>query len=154
MEQYAIRFATPADIPAVVRLRRLMFEAMGFDDPAELAAADRACEAYFARAIPAGEYVGWLAINEQGHAVASGGVVVDQHPPGPNNLTGRVGYIMNLSTEFARRRQGLARRIMRQIMDWIHAQGITVATLHATDVGRPLYAQFGFRGSNEMKAKL
>ncbi len=66
-----IRPASEADIPDLVWLRRTMWEAMGFDDPAQLEAADVAAAAYFARAIPAGEFHGWLAVTSAGEAVGA-----------------------------------------------------------------------------------
>jgi GNAT superfamily N-acetyltransferase len=150
----AIRLATAEDIPDVIRLRRMMFEAMGYTDPAQLDAADQACIAYFSRAIPAGEYLGWLAVTDEGQTIASGGVCVDVHPPGPNNPEGRIAYIMNMCTEPAYRRRGLARRIFDQIMQWVQRQGIHLASLHATDLGKILYTQYGFKDSNEMRARM
>jgi GNAT superfamily N-acetyltransferase len=149
-----IRAATVDDIESITRLRCLMFESMGLDDPKELAAVASDCEVYFGRAIPAGQYHGWLAVTPAGTAVASVGVVVDKHPPGPGNPSGRIGYIMNLCTEPAYRRRGLARQLFEQVMDWIRRQGITVAALHASDMGRPLYDRLGFSQSNEMRAAL
>ncbi len=152
-DQIQVRQATLADLPDLVRLRRTMFESMGFD-PAQLDAADEAATAYFSQAIPAGQFYGWLAFTGAGLAVASGGVVLDQHPPGPNNLSGQVGYIMNLSTAHAYRRQGIARRIMQVMLAWLTKQGIQLAALHSTDVGRSLYQELGFKPSNEMRLKL
>jgi GNAT superfamily N-acetyltransferase len=146
-----IRRATSADIADLVRLRRMMFEAMGFDDQAQLEAADAAAEAYFAEQIPAGSFRGWLAVTSEGLAVGSGGVVVDHHPPGPTNLSGQSGTIMNLVTDARYRRQGIARRTMQAMLEWLAAQGIQRVTLHATEVGRPLYEELGFVDSNEMQ---
>lgn len=41
-DEIAIRQATEADTPELIWLRRVMFEAMGFDDPAQLDSADAA----------------------------------------------------------------------------------------------------------------
>jgi len=150
IETITIRQADIDDIPDLVRLRRTMFESMGYHDPEQLAAADEAATAYFYQAIRAEEFHGWLAITPQGQAVGSGGAVIDRHPPGPSNLTGRSGYIMNVSTEPRYRRQGIARRMMRTILCWLAEQGIQHITLHATEVGRPLYEQLGFVEGNEM----
>ena len=145
-----IRQATVDDIPSLVRLRRTMFESMGYDDPERLAAADDAVSAYLTEAIPKGEFYGWLAVAPTGRAVGSGGAVVDRHPPGPGNLTGKSAYIMNISTEPAYRRRGIARQMMQTILRWLADRGIKHVTLHATGAGRPLYEQLGFVDGNEM----
>lgn len=151
IDNIAIRPATADDIPDLVRLRRTMFESMGYDDPAQLAAADEAAAAYFATAIPTGAFYGWLAFTVTGQTVGSGGAVIDRHPPGPNNLSGQSGYIMNVSTLPSYRRQGIARRMMQTILHWLAERGIQHVTLHATETGRPLYEQMGFVESNEMR---
>lgn len=150
----AIRQAVIADIADLVRLRRTMFEAMGCDDPAQLDDADAACAAYFAKAIPAGEFHGWLAVTPTGEAVSSCGVVFDQHPPGPGNLSGRVWYVMSVVTVPRYRRKGVARRIMQAMLAWLTEQGIEHVALHTTEMGKPLYEELGFADSNEMKLKL
>ena len=145
-----VRRATVEDIPAILRLRRLMFESMGFNNTAQLDAADSACAAYFARAIRLDEYCGWVAVDHESKVVACGGLVVNRHPPGPGNLEGRYAYIMNMVTDPAYRRRGLARLILAEIMAWVRSKRIAVASLHATDMGRALYKGFGFRPGNEM----
>ena len=108
----SIRPVTPDDIGDLVRLRRMMFESMGVEDSAALDAGDEATAAYFHRAIPAGEFHGWLAVTPGGEAVASSGVVIDQHPPGPNNLSGRTGYVVSVAAAAKSRRRGTGREVM------------------------------------------
>jgi GNAT superfamily N-acetyltransferase len=152
-DEIIVRQAIISDIPDLVRLRRVMFESMGFDDPAQLAAADAAAAAYFAKAIPIEEFTGWLAVTSTDEAVGSGGVVIDRHPPGPNNLSGQMGYIMNLVTMPSHRRRGIARRMMQTMLDWLAERDVHRVTLHATEEGRPLYQELGFVDSNEMQLK-
>ncbi|TET49177.1 MAG: GNAT family N-acetyltransferase [Anaerolineales bacterium] len=147
----SIRPATPDDIDDLVRLRRMMFESMGVEDPAALDAGDKAAATYFGQAIPAGEFHGWLAVTPAGEAVAASGVVIAQHPPGPSNLSGRIGYIMNVVTAPQYRRRGMGRQVMGAALAWLEGQGITRSELHATDVGQPLYEEFGFVDSHAMK---
>jgi len=153
-DEITIRQATVADVLDLVRLRRMMFEAMGYTDPAQMSASDVACERYFTEAIPTGQFYGWLAVAPDGAAVGSGGVVIDQHPPGPRNLTGQIGYIMSLVTDPRYRRRGIARCVMQVMLDWLAAQNIQVAALHATEIGRPLYEELGFSSTNEMRMRL
>jgi len=152
--EIAIRRATVADIPDLVRLRRMMFESMGFDDPVKLDAGDAAAADYFARAIPSGEFLGWLAVTQAGEAVSTSGLVIDQHPPGPGNLSGETGYIMNVVTHPAYRRRGLARRLVQAALAWLDERGIRRAELHATDMGRPLYEGLGFAAHTGMRLEM
>lgn len=154
VDEITIRQATVADIADLVRLRRMMFETMGFNDPAQLDASDAATAAYFAEAIPADKFHGWLAVTPTGEAVSSGGVVFDQHPPSPGNLSGRVGYIMNVVTVPRYRRQGVARRIMQAVLAWLAERRIERVALHTTEMGKPLYEELGFADSNGMRLKL
>lgn len=153
-DEIEIRRATVADIADLVRLRRMMFEAMGFDDAAQLAGADGAAATYFATTIPAGHFHGWLAVTSTGTAVGSGGVVIDQHPPGPGNLSGQIGYIMNVVTTPRYRRRGIARQIMQAMLEWLAERGVRCMALHATEMGRPLYVELGFADSNEMRLQV
>ena len=63
VDEITIRQATLTDVLDLVRLRRMMFEAMGWNDPAQLDAGDAAAATYFAEAIPAGTFHGWLFAN-------------------------------------------------------------------------------------------
>jgi ribosomal protein S18 acetylase RimI-like enzyme len=150
-DEITIRQTTASDIPDLVRLRRVMFESMGYDDQAQLTAADAAAASYFARTIPVGEFTGWLAVTSVDVPVGSGGVVIDRHPPGPNNLSGRIGYIMNLVTIPSYRRRGIARRVMQAMLDWLAERDVHRVTLHAAEEGRVLYQELGFVDSNEMR---
>jgi ribosomal protein S18 acetylase RimI-like enzyme len=146
-----IRQAATADIAELVRLRRVMCEAMGFDGP-DLDAAEAVWTAYFGETIPAGEFHGWLAITPEGKAVSACGVVIDQHPPTPGNLSGRIGYLMNVVTMPKYRGQGLARRVIQTALQWLDEQDIRRVTLHATDMGQSLYTSLGFEPvTNEMR---
>jgi ribosomal protein S18 acetylase RimI-like enzyme len=151
-DEITIRPATVADIPDLVRLRRVMFEAMDHDDPVKLDAMEEAASAYLAGAIPAGEFHGWVAVTPAGEAVSTSGVVIDQHPPTPANLSGQIGYVMNVVTAPEYRRQGLARRVTQAALEWLDGRGIQRASLHATEMGQPLYESLGFEPTtNEMR---
>jgi ribosomal protein S18 acetylase RimI-like enzyme len=153
-QEITIRPATLDDIEDLVRLRRLMFESMGYREQAQLDASDSAVRAYLQESLPTGTFRGWLAVTPAGQAVGSGGAVVDRHPPGPNNPTGQVGYIMNIVTAPAYRRQGIARRMMEAILSWMAENGVRHVSLHATEMGRPMYRSLGFVDSNEMRTTI
>ena len=62
--------------------------------------------------------------------------------------------MLNVYTEPAHRRNGVARATMAAIMDWSREQRLARLVLHASKEGRPLYEDLGFEDSNEMRIKL
>ncbi|MHA2136669.1 MAG: GNAT family N-acetyltransferase [Candidatus Hodarchaeales archaeon] len=154
MDSISIRKATISDIPSLVKLRRLMFESMGHDDDELLEAGDSAAENYFKKVIPTEEFHGWVAVNSKGVIVSNIGLIIDQHPPGPRNLSGKIAYLMNLCTLCTYRRQGIARKLLEEALTKIEQMGINKVTLHATEMGKELYTQLGFTKTSEMRLLL
>ncbi|MHB0871336.1 MAG: GNAT family N-acetyltransferase [Chloroflexota bacterium] len=149
-----LREASPKDIPALVRHRRLMFESMGFQDEKRNDAMEESVFGYLAEAMPGGSYRGWVATTAEGEIVAGLGLQVIGLPSHPRNLTGRYSYLMSLYVEPDYRQQGIARKLIESAITWSREQGIPEVRLHASDMGRPLYEQLGFRQTNEMRLLL
>jgi GNAT superfamily N-acetyltransferase len=150
---WQVRPARETDIEALVVLRRAMFESIGCHD---LVSLDRMAEAsarYFAASLPRGEFRAWVA-EADGEIVASGGLVIHTIPPTTYNLAGREGYIMNMYTRPAWRRQGIGTAILQVILEYLRAQGIPMVSLHAAPEGQPLYERAGFEPSNEVRLRL
>jgi len=140
---HRVRQADVDDIAALVRLRRVMFEAMGNNDSDALDAMCQASERYFSERIPAERFFAWLA-EDGGQAVASIGLVVHSIPPSPDRLDDREAYIMSLVTLPSYRRRGIAAELLECALVFAREQGIGVASLHATSAGRGVYARAGF----------
>lgn len=51
---------------------------------------------------------------------------------------------MNVYTVPEWRDHGIASAIMQAILEYLHEIGVPVASLHATDAGRPIYERLGF----------
>lgn len=153
MSDYTIRMATPADAAAIARHRVEMFRAMGVTDPA-LDDVEATSRVRAGEQIMSGEYVGWL-VEQEGNVVAGAGVLLHQYYPTVANLRGRpTAYILNVFTEPAHRRRGLARRLVATILDWCAEHDIPRASLHASDDGRLVYGQLGFASTNELRIEL
>ncbi len=150
----SIRKATIDDVSDLVRLRRMMFEAIGYTDPAALDASDQAGAIYMRQALDAGDFHAWLAVTASDWPVACGGLLIDRHLPTPNNLSGKVAYILNVVTHPDHRRRGLARKLMQTMLRWVNEQGITKVSLHASEDGASLYKMLGFKPANEMQLDL
>ena len=138
-----IRPATTEDIDVLVRLRRLMFEAMGHDDVDALDRMCRASRAYFAERIPSGAFRAWLW-EEDGQVVASIGLVIHSVPPAPDRLGTDIAYIMSLVTLPSHRRRGIAAALLGHVLTAVRSEGVAVVSLHATVDGRGIYERQGF----------
>ena len=119
-----------------------------------------ASRAYFIRAIPDGRYVAWVAESEGGTApaqvIGGAGVQLRELLPRPAAAGGHLvrgpqGLILNVFTERAWRRRGVAAALMRELLRWCRRQGIESLVLHASEDGRPFYEKLGFSDTNEMR---
>ena len=153
MEDLLIREATPDDIPEILRQRRGMYLDMGYEDSPALAAMLSTCEPYLSQALADGSFRGWLALT--GERVAGGGaVVISPWPSHPYDLECRRATILNVYVYPKFRRQGIARQLMRLMIDWCRQQKFAAVYLHASKDGRRLYQSLGFEPTNEMKLKI
>ena len=149
---YRIRPATVSDIPAIVEHRAEMFREMGiaaeFDDMAA------ATELWLRHAIPSKTYRGWIAETETGAVVGGGGLLIIPWPPGPMTMDPRCGFIFNVYTQPAHRKQGLAKRLMDAMHDQCRAEGIERVVLNASVFGKPLYDAMGYVEAEEPMMRL
>jgi GNAT superfamily N-acetyltransferase len=113
---------------------------------------------YFARAIPAGEYVGWVAVpaEDTGTVIAGAGVQIRPILPRPDHtgtrlLEGEQGLVLNVFTEIEWRRHGIAVQLMERVLAWARDRRVASLVLHASAEGRRLYERLGFVGTNEME---
>jgi len=151
----SIRRATAADAGVLARHRADMFRDMGQLTDDLRGTLVEAARAYFAAAIPDGRYVAWVA-EVEGTVVGGAGVqlreLLPRPAPGGRALVrGPQGLILNVFTERAWRRRGVAAALMRELLGWCRANGIESLVLHASADGRPLYERLGFTPTNEMR---
>ncbi len=106
-------------------------------------------------------YIGWLAspADEPERIVSGVGVHLRTVQPFPKThgdgrvtiTAGKQALVVNVYTEPEFRRRGVARLLMRAMMDWTGEQAIDSLVLHAAPDGRPLYESLGFKPTNEMR---
>ncbi|PYO63373.1 MAG: N-acetyltransferase [Gemmatimonadetes bacterium] len=153
-----MRRATAADAGVLARHRAEMFRDMGqLPDGLSDTLID-AARAYFTQAIADGRYVGWVAEldDRSGEIVAGAGLQLRELLPRPDAVRERLvrgpqALVLNVYTERAWRRRGVADALMRELLRWCRGNGIESVVLHASGEGRPLYEKLGFRPTNEMR---
>lgn len=162
-ERFQVRVATPADAAVIAWHRARMFQDMGqLPDPAFEPLRARA-ETVLGDWLKGGEYLGWLAspLDAPETVVAGAGVQLRRVLPHPAHGTngevsvaaGRHAIVLNVFTEPAWRRQGVAELLMRRILEWAAEERLDRLVLHASEEGRPLYQRLGFVATNEMRFK-
>ena len=155
-EYFAPRPATAADVDVLVRHRVRMFAEMGFTSDDGFAGLAAACRGWFADALAAGRYLGWLiaSADAPSEIVAGSGLLLHEWPPGIRDLGTTRAYVLNVYTEPPHRGHGLATQLTRAAVDEARNRGIRVVTLHASDEGAPIYRRLGFEETNEMRLLL
>jgi ribosomal protein S18 acetylase RimI-like enzyme len=141
-----VRRASVEDAWELTRLRRVMlktFVEISDDETWEYACKDTFEQALSdpdgmiqAFVVDAGDFPGKLA------ACAVG--IIQQRLPSPDNHSGLVGYIQNVSTDPDYRRRGYARASVEAALEWLDSCGVQKTELLATAVADELYRDLGF----------
>jgi GNAT superfamily N-acetyltransferase len=103
-----------------------------------------ALTAFFEREIPSENYISWLAYHNE-ILVAVGGMMIQQRPGSFRFPEGKSGYIMNMYTIPAYRRQGIAAIILEKLIESGKNAGVSFFDLHASKLGEPVYIKAGFQ---------
>ncbi|MFI5363562.1 MAG: GNAT family N-acetyltransferase [Elusimicrobiota bacterium] len=148
-----IRAAAIDDIPEILRQRRGMFEDMGCRDGDALAAMVSVSAGYLQKAVADGSFRAWLVMDGD-RVVAGGAIVISPWPALAGDSACRRATILNVYTDPDHRRRGIARLLMRTMIDWCRREGFARVSLHASKDGRHLYESLGFEPTNEMRLKL
>ena len=157
-QNFTLRLATVDDIPVLVNHRRWMFEDMYADqpllrDPAKYNVMDQAYAVLLRYEIPAGSTRAWV-IDDAETIAASGVLKFTDWLPRPDGQRRGLVYAHSVYTVPEYRRQGLARRILNGMIDYCRDNGWPRLNLHASDMGRSLYENLGFKPTNEMRLVL
>jgi len=142
--QVVIRRATVEDIAVLVEMRLALQREIGAlyaDAPAEGAA--QANRQYLQWAMPAGEFLAWVA-EANGQLVACSGLVFYSRMPGMHGLASHEAYVMNMYTHPAYRRLGIASELLNRMIQFAKSRGARRIWLRATSMGRPVYEKIGF----------
>jgi GNAT superfamily N-acetyltransferase len=149
MEHFMIRRMDVDDLDAVCRHREAMF--LEAERPRDMVEAMRQPFRDWLRPkLLDGSYLGW-AVEDEGVVVGGSGLMVVDWPPHPlHPAEARRGYLLNVWVDPDHRGKGLAKRLVRAACDCARALGISYMTLHASQLGRPVYEGLGWRETDEM----
>lgn len=147
------RVATVDDVDALATMRWRMETERHPEHPAteEAYAVYRAAAQQDIRAeIERGSHIAFLA-EADGVVVGCAILIWWTMLPSLTVLHRKRGYVSSVYTDPAWRRQGIARRLMEQIIARAQEMGIDRLILWASDMGRPLYLDQGFEPSRALE---
>lgn len=141
---YEFRKATLDDIPRLVQYRlSLLHSAIGDGETEKWKFVEEEIDQYYREALSDESHIAYMAfLGDQ--CVGTGGVCFYRILPTYYKPTGKKAYIINMYTEPAYRRKGIARQLLDLLVKEALNRGATYISLEATDMGRPLYEKYGF----------
>jgi len=154
MPLLTIRAAELSDVPILIRHRRMMWWDMGRRDELALGLMETAANEYFRNAVADASYKGFLAEAPSGTVIGGSGIVVSPWPGVWGQRQARRAMILNMYVEPEYRRQGVARALMAAMIAWCKGNQFASVGLHASEQGRALYEQLGFRPTDEMRLEV
>ena len=145
------RKLTAADLERFIpmRISQLMEEGATEDTDLVPALMD-----YYIRHLADGSFVSYLALDGES-IIGTSGMSFVEKPPYFGCPTGKIGLLSSMYTLPAYRRRGIARELLRRVVEEARAYGCGSVQITASDMGVMLYTDFGFvKNGNFMQYKL
>ena len=145
------RKLTENDLETFINMRINQLREEGATDEMDLSPA---LMDYYQRHLANGTFVSWLALDGD-KIIGTSGMSFVEKPPYFGCPTGRIGLLSSMYTNPDYRRQGIARELLRMVVEEARAYGCGTVQITASDMGVLLYSNFGFvKNKNFMQYKL
>lgn len=109
---------------------------------------------YYNRHLADGTFVSWLALDGD-KIVGTSGMSFVEKPPYFSCPNGRIGLLSSMFTSREYRRQGIAKELLRKVINEAKEYGCGIVQITASDMGVLLYTDFGFeKNGNFMQYKI
>ncbi len=156
-DKITYRRAGTNDIETLIDFRiRFLNELYNHPENEESKALKPALRQYFSQAIPANDFISWLA-EYDGKIIGTSGMVVWRLPSRYGGLeAGRLGYILNMYTIPEARNKGICTQLLNELIKEAKSLGLKYVHLHASADGMNIYKKAGFvkPGLVELELKL
>ncbi len=108
---------------------------------------------YYHRHMADGTFVSWLALDGE-KIVGTSGMSFVEKPPYFGCPSGRIGLLSSMYTDPGYRRRGIAKELLRRVVEEARTYGCGSVQITASDMGVLLYTDFGFvKNGNFMQYK-
>ncbi|MBR6009386.1 MAG: GNAT family N-acetyltransferase [Clostridia bacterium] len=145
------RKLTAADLERFIPMRISQLREEGATEDTDLVPA---LMDYYIRHLADGSFVSYLALDGES-IIGTSGMSFVEKPPYFGCPTGKIGLLSSMYTLPAYRRRGIARELLRRVVEEARAYGCGSVQITASDMGVMLYTDFGFvKNGNFMQYKL
>ena len=109
---------------------------------------------YYNRHIREGTFVSWLAVDGD-KIIGTSGMFFVEKPPYFGCPNGKIGLLSSMFTNPDYRRKGIAKELLRRVVEEARKYGCGTIQITASDMGVKLYTAYGFvHNGNFMQYKL
>src|SRR5271157_970420 len=152
--EFTVRRASEADLDVLVEQRVSMYREMMTDIKPDFRAYGRRYRSWARKMMKRKKLVSFLVIAGRDKPVAGGSLWIRENQPSPRFPGTEIPYLMSMFTDPAHRRKGLATLVVKEATRWSRKHGYPRVTLHASNMGEPVYAKLGFQRTTEMRLPL
>lgn len=143
-EKYTWKKAGLSDLELLTETRiQVLLAANRLPGSTDMSEVRRGTRRYYEEALADGSHTAYLVFDGD-RFIGAGGVSYYRVMPTYHSPSGKKAYIMNMYTDPAYRRQGIALRTLDLLIEDARSREVSVITLEATDMGRALYERYGF----------
>ncbi|UDM48807.1 GNAT family N-acetyltransferase [Cupriavidus sp. MP-37] len=151
---WTIRTAALPDIDALVSLRAHLLDGASAESyasrtPEESRRWKAAYRQWLIQVLVGDERTRVVVGEQGGEVLACATGLIDLRPPAPDCLNGWCGWVQSVVVAPVCRRQGIAERLMRELMQWFAGRGVAKVLLETTPAAQALYRRLGFVLSQE-----
>ena len=149
-----VRPAGVRDLDALVHQRRAMWKALGIRNDELHERGDRVYRRWARARLRNHQLIAWVVKSDDGRTAGGGCLWLQQVQPRPHRASMVQPYLLSMYTEPDFRRRGVASMVVREAIEWCRKNKYERLMLHASEMGRRVYSQLGFKRTWEMRLDL
>ena len=138
-----IRKATNIDLDELIKIRiAYLKEDYGNISPQQIIGLKKQLPEYYINHIEK-DMIAYIA-EENNEIISSVFLVIIEKPSNPTFMSGKIGNILNVYTKPQYRKQGIARQLLKLVIDESKGMNLAYLELKSTKEGFNLYKELGF----------
>lgn len=154
LSKLSVHKAGLRDLDALVHQRREMWKALGIKNGEMHDRGDRIYKRWARARLKNHQLMAWIVKSSDGRVAGGGCIWVQPVQPRPHRASMVQPYLLSMFTEPDFRRRGVASMVVKEAIKWSRRNKYERLMLHASEMGRKVYSQLGFKRTWEMRLDL